>query len=131
MKTFEEFKAALNEGAFAETLKAAEGTEAAKDKIAFLVNLARENGYEVTAEDFACEKALTREMDDSELDTVNGGYNPEDCKHTYDFTFSCSSNDYCTWSDNYYKRREECECTYDSTEFCWADDGCHFLVNRY
>lgn len=131
MKTFEDFKTALKEGVFAETLKAAEGTDAAKDKIAFLVNLARENGYDVTAEDFAREKALAREMDDTELDTVNGGYVVEKCKYTFDYTHNCYINDYCTWGDIYYKKNEKCDSTFDYDEFCWSSDYCHFLTNCY
>ena len=77
MKTFEEF---VKDFAADEALKAKakEALESAEDKseeekAALLVKFAAENGYSVTAEDFAKKQADSKELNENELASVAGG----------------------------------------------------------
>ena len=91
MKTFEEFLKAMQTDSElkAKGLAALEALEEKSEeaKLAALVKLAQETGYDVSVEDFSAAKAGTQKLDDAELKLASGGGNIP--------FFDCFTNDEC------------------------------------
>ena len=139
MKTFEEFVKALETD---ETLKAKfkaalENAEVKTEeaKIAILVKIATENGYNVRVEDFAKRQAEDHELDEDELGLVSGGYfcnsSYGECGNTFKVHENCWFNDECDSAVHYYKYRKECSTTFSSVWECFASDFCSGAWNHY
>ena len=92
MKTFEEFLKAMQTDSElkAKGLAALEALEEKSEeaKLAALVKLAQENGYDVSVEDFSAAQAGVQKLDDAELKLASGG----EQKNPF---FACGFNDEC------------------------------------
>ena len=87
MKTFEEFLKAMETDSELKT-KGFAMLEALEDKseeakLAAVVKLAQENGYDVSVEDFSAAQAGVQKLDDAELKLASGGYKMESCIANY------------------------------------------------
>ena len=105
MKTFEEFMKALETDDALKTKgkEAFEGAEVKNEeaKIATLVRIATENGFNMSVEDFAKRQADCQELDDDELDLiVGGGRGTEEGRCNFDYVCALVWNT-CRWSNEY------------------------------
>lgn len=90
MKTFEEFLKAMETDSElkAKGLAALEALEEKSEeaKLAAVVKLAQENGYDVSVEDFSAAQAGVQKLDAAELKLASGGKIP---------FFECGTNNEC------------------------------------
>ena len=97
MKTFEEFLKAMETDSElkAKGVAALEALEEKNEetKVAVLVKLAQENGYDVSVEDFSAAQAGVQKLDDAELKLASGGEQESPF-------FSCGFNDECGFAWN-------------------------------
>lgn len=113
MKTFNEFKNDIKEKQFNKKMNAFIETkklQTEEEKLDYIVEFARENGYDVSVEDFALDEADMHKLDDEELAKVSGGgrelcgadyicitgvWNNCSCSEECSCGTSCSGNLYC------------------------------------
>ena len=117
MKTFEEFVKALEtDDALKAKVKEAFSTVEVKSeeaKIATLVKIAAENGYNVSVEDFAKRQSACQELDEDELKLVSGGV-----KDICWFDYICSF----IYNTCYFSEESSCDTL---TERCTSNMGGH------
>lgn len=138
MKSFEEFiKAGEDKAKHDELAAFIEAKKPANDEeyYQFIVQYAREKGYDVTIEQFAKKKALDRELDESELDKITGGGcfyidRGDNCSSTYNYHENCFFNDLCDCVIKYYKRFDFCTWTAQMSH-CVTADLCYSITCHY
>ena len=95
--------------------------------VAFFARVAKEFGYDFTAEELEAESKARQEagievvdgaeLNDEELDRIAGG--------------QCLYNDECEFVFHYYKSDPECSSTFNHLDHCAAVDKCSVIINYY